>query len=259
LDDYPKEVLLRWASAWYWIASDRAHEFDDVVHCPLRERTVVREETGSFLRARSQLRPDVPDTEAAKLFHALLLRLEAQGENIESVYRWTRSMSSDLQDKAATQAMQIVKETFDRFARGRRARASYLPEDLLEHLSDTYRSSAYEPRVALVNRRRASEAAWLEARGRRTEWDEVLWRFFWEEVYVDPAVNISLGYGEVLIREWWRDIRTRLTDGQKRALRQEQVANIQEFSRSTPASWKLDHSIDEAMILDGLPEFSILA
>jgi len=62
----------------------------------------------------------------------------------------------------------------------------------------------------------------------------------------------------VLAREWWRKARLTLTDEQRQRLREEQIANIREFSRSNPPTWKTDGSVDESMTLAGFPDFETL-
>ena len=59
--------------------------------------------------------------------------------------------------------------------------AKHIDEDVLEGLSESFLRDAYKPWLDFAMRVRTSEQKWLSGRGRRTEFDELLWDNFFVE------------------------------------------------------------------------------
>jgi len=252
------EQLVSFWRAWPWIVSDRVAEFDDVLHRPISATSAVQARTRDLIGKWETIEPDEPVDIVLGYFREMLSSLHDEGEDIGKIYDWARSLSQFLQELNARRAMQIWRETFERFARGKRDPAKHLDEDVLESLSESFLRDAYKPWLDLSMHVRTSEQKWLLGRGRRTEFDELLWDNFFAERDVDPGNIASLGYGQVRVREWWRVVRTSLNEEQIGQLRREQIENTKAFAQSRTPSWKIDDSIDETMVCSGFPVFDTL-
>lgn len=248
--------MLNFSHAWPWIISDRVAEFDDVLHRPISATSAVQARTQDLLGKWETIEPDEPVDIGLGNFREMLSSLQDEGEDIQKIYDWARSISRFLQEVNAHRAMAIWRETFERFARGKRDPAKHIDEDVLEGLSESFLRDAYKPWLDFATRVRTSEQKWLS--GRRTEFDELLWDNFFVERDVDPGSTVSIGYGRIRIREWWRVVRTSLSKEQIAQLRREQIENTKAFAKSRIPSWKVDDSIDETMVCSGFPAFDTL-
>ncbi len=257
--DYSHSEILKWAREWKYISSDRVFEFDNAIRRPLQSQKSLHEATYEFIALQEKISPAAPDTEVGRIFRSLILKLEQSGEDVDRLYDWTLCLSSFLLSEKAIRALQIFKETFDRFARGRRVRATTMTDSMLEQLALSYAEHVYQPSAAFARRCRETREEWLEKPSRRSEFDDFLWDHYFEEIDVDPATILSIGYNEMLIREWWRRVRKTLSQDEREALQAEQERNILSFSRTKVPSWKIDKSIKESMLVDGIPEFSRVA
>jgi hypothetical protein len=252
------DQMLSFCGAWPWIVSDRVAELDDELHRPISATSAVQAHTRVLIGKCETIEPDEPVDIRLGYFREMLSSLQDEGENIRKIYDWARSLSRYMQELNARRAMGIWRETFERFARGKRAPAKHIDEDVLEGLSESFLRDAYKPWLDFSMRVRRSEKKWLSDRGRRTEFDELLWDNFFGERDVDPGNIASLGYGEMLVREWWRVVRTPLSEEQITQLRREQIETTKAFAKSRIPSWKVDDSIDETMVYSGFPPFDTL-
>lgn len=250
--------MLNFSQEWHWIVSDRVAEFDDVLHRPISAISAVQARTRDLIGKWETIEPDESVEIDVGYFREMLSSLQAEGEDIRKIFDWTRSISPYLQELNAQRAMVIWSETFERFARGKRDPTKFIDEDVLEGLSESFLRDAYKPQLDFANRVGSSEKEWLSGRGRRTEFDELLWDNFYFERDIDPGWIVCLGYGEMLLREWWRVVRTSLSEEQMAQLRREQIENTKTFAKSRIPSWKVDDSIDETMICSGFPAFDTL-
>lgn len=252
------EQMLNFRQEWSWIVSDRVAEFDDVLHRPISVTSAMQAHTRELIGKWETIESDEPVDIGVGYFREMLSLLQDEGEDIRKIYDWARSMSQFLQELNAQRAIGIWRETFERFARGKRNPAKHIAEDVLEGLSESFLRDAYKPWLDFAMRVRTSEPKWLSGRGRRTEFDELLWDNFFGEREVDPGHIVSVGYGQVRVREWWRVVRTSLSEEQMMQLRREQIENTKAFAQSRIPSWKVDDSIDETMVCSGFPPFDTL-
>ncbi|MBN9550176.1 MAG: hypothetical protein J0H31_15165 [Alphaproteobacteria bacterium] len=255
---YAQADLLTFSRQWVWIASDRVHEFDDVVGRPIASLDALHSASARYVRRRMSIPPDGSISEVADAFIAMLSELEASGEDVDRVYDWAYCLTPFMQTENAVRAMQIWVETFTRFARGKRDRAKYVDEDFMEQLALSYATAVLQPSIQFSRRCMETRSLWLENASRKTEFDSVLWKYVLEEGHSDPSVFISSGHRDVLVREWWRAMRGTISADQMRGLRLEQAENIRTFSQTRQA-WKLDGSVDESMLVAGFPEFDKVA
>jgi hypothetical protein len=255
---YSNEQMLGFFRAWPWIISDRVAEFDDVLHRPISAISAAQAHTRDLIGKWETIELDESVEISLGYFREMLSSLHDEGEDIRKIYDWARSISSFLQELNAQRAMGIWSESFERFARGKRDPAKYIDEDVLEGLSESFLRDAYKPRLDFAMRVRTSEPKWLSGRGRRTEFDELLWGNFFVEREVDPGHIASVGYGQMRVREWWRVVRTALSEEQIAQLRREQIENTKAFAKSRIPSWKVDDSIGETMVCSGFPAFDTL-
>lgn len=255
---FSDKQMLNFRQEWSWIVSDRVAEFDDVLHRPISSTSTVQARTRDLIGKWESIEPEEPVDIGVEYFREMLSSLQDEGEDIRKIYDWARSMSSYLQELNAQRALVIWTETFERFARGKRDPAKHIDEDVLEGLSESFLRDAYKPGLDFAMRVRRSEQKWLSGHGRRTEFDELLWVNFFVERDVDPGHIVSVGYGEILVREWWRVVRTSLSEEQIAQLRREQIENTKAFAKSRIPSWKVDDSIDETMVCSGFPPFDTL-
>lgn len=256
--NYPEADLLNFSRQWVWIASDRVYEFDDVIRRPINSLETLHVATAKYARLRTSIPPENPASEAVAVFRAMLSELETTGEDVDRVYDWAYCLTPFMQNENAVRAMQIWVETFTRFARGKRDRAKHVDEDFMEQLSLSYATHVLQPSIQFSVRCMRSRSVWLENAARKSNFDQVLWKYFLEEGHSDPSVFVSSGHRDVLVREWWREIRKTIGAAEMKGLRSEQVDNIRTFSQ-TKQSWKLDGSVDESMLLSGFPEFDKVA
>jgi hypothetical protein len=252
------EQLLSFRQAWAWVVSDRVAEFDDVLHRPISATSSVQAHTRVLIEKWETIKPHEPLCVGLGYFKEMLSSLHDEGEDVEKIYGWTRSLSEYLQDVNAQRAVQIWRETFERFVQGRCGPAGHIDDDVLDQLVEIFVRDAYRPWLDFCVRVAASEPEWLSGRGRRTEFDELLWNEFFVEYEVDPGHIASVGYGQVRIREWWRVVRASLGDEQIAQLRREQIDNTKECAQSEIPSWKIDGSIAETMVCGGFPPFGTL-
>ena len=247
--------LLSFFRAWRWIVSDRVGEFDDVLHRPIASVGKAKVLTHELIAKWETIEPDDSVSRVIDYFEGMLSALEVQGFDISLIYDWSRSISLFMQDSNARRAMIIWSETFERFALGKRGPAEYIDEYVLERLSESFLRDAFKPGLEFATRVRSSERQWVSNPERRTEFDNALWAHFFSEYDVDPGSIVSLGYRQVLVREWWRTARASLSEEQTSELRLEQIDNTKNFSKSRVPAWKLDDSIHEAMVFEGFPVF----
>ncbi|MER9728815.1 hypothetical protein [Mesorhizobium sp. M0217] len=255
---YRENHLLNFARQWAWIASDRVFEFDDVIRRPINSLECLHAATEKYSRKRVSIPPQNPDSDIAKAFQAMLGELAENGEDVDRVYDWAYCLTPFMQDTKAQLAMRLWINTFTRFAQGKRERAKHVDEDLMEQLSLSYAAHVLEPSLQLSLRCRQTSEVWLENDARKSDFDKMLWRFFFERSYMDPSVYVSSGHRDVLVREWWRRERKALNQAQIAGLRMEQHDNMRAHSRKLP-TWLLDDSIVESLLVDGFPEFDKVA
>jgi hypothetical protein len=248
------EQLRSFSSQWLWICTDRVGEFDDLIGRPLKDVDFMKECTKTYLDFKYAIDPGASDRLDVTSFQELLLDLEANGENVDRLYDWALCMSEEMQPTSAGMAMSYWKRTFDRFAHGRREAASRLKEDKLEEIIISYKKNVLKPCVALSQRQKESEALWMSNPERRGDFDSILWGCFFSEVNVDPAAYVVVGYREVRLREWWRQMRTNLSTEELAGLYAEQAA-----LRIGPTSSIEDFALYDYAILDGFPVFEDVA
>jgi hypothetical protein len=244
--------LLSFARQWAWLASDRVHDFDDVIRRPIRSLDVLHDVTTRYAQQRAALQPPDPESRIVELFRSMLRGLTERGEDVDRLHDWACCLSPFMQPERTRSAMRLWINSFTRFAHGKRAPATYVDESLLVQLSSSFKTDVIVPSLQLLQRCRATDA-------RMTAFDQLLETLLLREHRLDPSAYVSSGYRDVLVRSWWRRQRATMTAAQIAGVRAEQVENVRADTRGKQPSWLLDDSIDETALLEGVPDFDRVA
>lgn len=246
--------MLSWARQFIWIITDRVAEFDEIVRLPLERRDFVQFETHKYLKERQAIQPDGLAQDFIRPFSNFLETLSAGGEDIKKIHGWSLCMCTRLQPIEAQRSLIVLKETFHRFAKGVRRQAINLDDGFIDEIAASYAENVLQPSRRFFRECYETSETWLE-REELSEFDEFVWEAFLEEGDIDPADTLGVGYSDMLAREWWRNIRSKLSNHELEAIHEEQVANIKEYGNKRASLWKTDGTVSNVAMLLGAPPF----
>jgi hypothetical protein len=214
------EQLTSFSSQWLWICTDRVREFEHLLSVPVSDAAFMKKCTVPYL---DHVYSPKPDTDGSRIpaFRNLLSTLEAHGEDVDHLYDWAFSVTEYMQPVEAQVAMSFWERALAELSRRRRDPVSTLPEHRMAELVRSFIDDVREPATAASEEQDASESLWLASPERRGEYDDVVWKYHFSKINVDPALYIVDGYREALVRHWWRTTRTTLSADELQGLYRE--------------------------------------
>jgi hypothetical protein len=248
----------------YWIVSDQANSFDDVLLMPLRDRTYMQSQARGFFETCAAIPPDGDEKLSFEAFDAFLSALRARGEDPERLILWHASMQEHLTPVDQSREKQNIapyltwRDVLYQWARGWETHPRHLPRSRFDAFVATYRENVVEPDRAFSQRVEASAKEWLA--GKRTQWDDYLWRLYFEDQDEAPSLFFGLDMEVVYFRRWWRAHRDFLTPAEKELLFSDLMDHIQADKRGSFEfiDWNEVLPIDEAIDIDNIPDFDRL-
>lgn len=203
------QQLLDVTPSWYWMVSDQVAEFDDVLRRPIKNMEAVRRATEEYFHRHGRVDLSGSDTQISDNTRHMLQRLDDAGEDVARLYEWGRALDYHMTHFTVfgdRPSAGLWEQTIGGWRPDRLASLDRPGPDIRDRLYASCKHHVFDPAQALWQRCEASGKAWLGQEGRRSDWDDVLWDRWFGEFGYDPASVASDGYGNMLLREWWRAV-----------------------------------------------------
>lgn len=221
---------------------------------PFRDLNLVQEHSREYLEKTLKTPPWESAGVFEELFRELLLSLTNHDENYDRILSWTLMLGGETYDKKKKNLVREYDGTLVRFTRGKRDRGRFVPDDELEWLTVQYVDRVLRPHSQFREDALSESDEWLERPERRSRFDELLWRQFFSEVCVDPALYAVNGYHLVLFRQWWSEIIGQMQTGFEENFARENCRNVEVYSGFPSISGGCGALLSEALMIGLLPD-----
>lgn len=250
---YNLEALkMRFRREFLWITSDQAAAFDDVFRFPFRNINIIRNGVHHYLIEWGKLTDN--ETHGLNVPYDDMFDIWRHGgEDIERILYWHASISNELSSKGSTSDWHDV---FWRWAKRPKHMSSYMAQDRFRDFMELVHKDYTIPLKKFDRYAEGIDEFWISNSSNRSDWDNFLWKHFFEEVYIAPVDYFSLTHGNLLLRQFWKKHRSFLSTEEKQALYSDFVLELQLMHGTDEAfDWNWVVPIDDAIDIDSLPDF----
>lgn len=255
---------LRYALIWY--SSDQAQDFDQWLRIPIRDIRVLQQLAREHYERDALIDPGGDIQLVYDSFARLLRGLDERGESSERLILWYATLDElnpyrdgpVVQGHPASAAAVWIK-TLKGWARNDMLELRLTVHDVDPLILETYLEQVYLPVQKVRTQKRQVASSWRDNEKNRSEWDNYLWRIYYEEVRTTPAGFLFFDFERMRYREWWRKVRVYMNETQQGALLDELIEEL--YRTDLPVRierWTL-MTLDEAFEVDVYPIFEKVA
>lgn len=253
LFDDPK--LEYFSMQYHWVLEDQSLEFNDLLQIPIRNRKLVQGSFHEYFIFKDKLPGDEPAQIGADKFGELLEQLKKEGEPIDRLITWFYSMNDKLDSQG--DSIMLWNSTLRRWVQGKYNPPAHISKTTQDLIIETYRTQCFEPMQQVQTRETKSSARWMNP-ANRSDWDNVLWEYFFKRIDAAPGLYFKQAINTMLKRQWWRKLSKEFDDTMKEGIAAERLENVQAFGNIQFELPKALVPIDQVFGND-LPDFDTYA
>ena len=245
--------------ALHWIAADQTRALDRFLPMPIRNRDTLRSATETYIRESLTWKEGDTMEVVENTFDRLTDTLQEAGEDIERLFLWVESTTDWLDlETGFGHPVKYWIQILNRWAERGYREPRYLDAERMRAFVAGYECTVTRPMAEFDAVRKPLAERWLSGHEGRSDFDELLWTRYYEDLGMDPSVSVRFSYSAVLVRRWWRANRDFLTEDERFDLLAEMVAGVYDSGIAHIVEWRHMRPIDEAIDLDGMPDFDAL-
>tara|TARA_B100000378_G_scaffold270148_1_gene258935 strand:+ start:560 stop:1351 length:792 start_codon:yes stop_codon:yes gene_type:complete len=250
------ELLDSFESNIHSVLSDQMHERDDIFLMPVRNRRLLLKYARDYFEFCETIPPDAPVSIRYYALKEMLANWRGCGEDVDRLLEWYKSL----------RGWGIAKQTdrwchmFWWWSKGWYVdRQKNLPKDRFDAFMKVVNEDYVVPKIQFEALTKDDEPGWIGDDGKRTEWDEYLWKIFIREVWTSPYIFYDQCFWNLNIMSFWKKHRYFLSP-EEQALLLADMFDVLVFRDQghNEIDWDNVATLEDTLTIDNWPDFDKL-